>query len=577
MIAGIVAISVVILAIAYRFYGVFLSRRMQVNDSRVTPACEMEDGVDYVPATRPMLLAQHFSAISAAGPIVGPILAGIWFGWLPALLWILIGSIFIGGVHDFASLIASVRHKATSIGRIARQYMSRTSQILYLVFVWLALVYVIIAFTDVTAQTFRDVAESQALGPGVATSSLFYLVLGLAMGLYLRLPKARLWLATAVALPLMALCIWWSSALPAPIVDAMMRIPVKTWELILLGYCFVASLLPMWLLLQPRGYLGGWFLYLTMAAAIIGTMWGGYSVQYPAINLQGLKSALNGQPVIPIVFITVACGACSGFHGIVSSGTTSKQLRRESDALPVTYGAMLLEAVVAVLALATVMMLSGGDALLKKAPNFIFASGISKYMGLVGINTTIALSFALLAFSTFVYDTLDVCTRLARYILQELFGWRSKFGAFGATFITLSLPLLFLMLTREKGYLVAWPIFGISNQLLASLTLLAVSVWLLRTGRKAVFALVPMAFMMIFSLWALVTQIKPFVYAILNIGQQVALKPDQVISGICGLVLLVLSVWLLIEAARVLKSARHDKEHPSSESKFEPDLVDISR
>jgi carbon starvation protein len=347
-------------------------------------------------------------------------------------------------------------------------------------------------------------------------------------------------------------------------------VPVKTWEVVLLVYCFAASLLPMWLLLQPRGYLGGWFLYLTMAAALFGALFGGHLIQYPALNLEGLASPLNGKLLFPIVFITVACGACSGFHGIVSAGTTSKQIAKESDMRPVAYGSMILEAVVAILALATVMMLPKGDPLLKSDPNFIFAKGISGYLGMAGIGSYFALSFALLAFSTFVYDTLDVCTRLARYILQELFGWRSFAGAFGATAITLSLPLAFLLLTKEKGYLVAWPVFGISNQLLASLTLLAVSIWLLRTGRKALFTIIPMFFMLVFTLWALVLQIKPFVRALPVFGGQGGLTPDVTISGVCGVILLVLSIWLMIEAVRVLSAARAGAPSASKVQPSEP-------
>ena len=556
MIVAVVVSSIVILAAGYRLYGAYLTRRLQLDDSRATPACEINDGVDYVPARKSMLLAQHFSAISAAGPIVGPILAGIWFGWLPALLWIVLGSIFIGGTHDFASLVASVRHKATSIGELARRYMSRTSQIIYLVFVWFALVYVIIAFTDITAQTFKTVAADTAPGPGVAASSFLYLLMGVTLGIVLRRFKVKLWIVTAIAIPLLALVIWWGTRLPASVVEALLSVPVKSWEIVLLVYCFIASLLPMWLLLQPRGYLGGWFLYLTMAAALFGALFGGFGIHYPALNLEGLQSPLNGKLLFPIVFITVACGACSGFHGIVSAGTTSKQIAKESDMRPVAYGSMLLEAVVAILALATVMMLPKGDPLLKSDPNFIFAKGISGYLGMAGVGSYFALSFALLAFSTFVYDTLDVCTRLARYILQELFGWKSLAGAVGATFITLSLPLAFLLLTKEKGYLVAWPIFGISNQLLASLTLLAVSIWLIRTGKRARFAVLPMFFMLVFALWALVLQIKPFVAALPALGGEGGMKPDVMISGVCGIILLVLSVWLIIEAVRVLSAAR---------------------
>ncbi|MFA7332047.1 MAG: carbon starvation CstA family protein [Candidatus Delongbacteria bacterium] len=563
MIVTVLLVSVVVLAVAYWTYGRFLARYLSLDDSQITPACELNDGVDFVPAERSMLLGQHFSAISAAGPIVGPILAGIWFGWLPALLWILIGSVFIGGVHDFTSLVASVKNKAASIGEIVRTHMSRTSQILFLVFVWMALDYVIIAFTDITAQTFASVTADAAFGPGVAVSSGLYLLLGLAMGVLLYRFKTNLTWTTALFIPLVLLTIWLGTQLPEGLSTALLGISVKQWELILLAYCLVASLLPMWLLLQPRGYLGGWFLYLVMGVALLGTLFGGQPAQYPALNLDGLASAFNGKLLFPILFITVACGACSGFHGIISSGTTSKQIRQQSDTKAVGYGAMLLEGLVAVLALATVMILAPGDEALKAEPSLIFAKGIAGYLGHVGVSFHLALSFALLAFSTFVYDTLDVCTRLARYILQELFGWQSARGALLATGLTLLLPLVFLMLTKEKGYVAAWPIFGTSNQLLASLTLLAVSVWLMRSGRNAIYTLLPMAFMLGMTLWALVTQILPFARAL---AAGTSMTADVVISGVMGSVLLVLAVWLLVEAWSALRRARPPALAPGAAS-----------
>ena len=549
MIALVVFISIFVLAAGYLIYGRILARWLKLDDSRATPACAMNDGVDYVPAKAPLLLGQHFSAIAAAGPIVGPILAGIWFGWAPALLWIVLGAIFIGGVHDFLSLIASVRHRAASIGEIVKRYLSRTSQILFLIFVWLALVYVIIAFTDITAQTFTSVIANNAFGPGVAVSSFLYLLLGLLMGVVLFKMNMGLGRATAFFLPLVFLVIWLGTRLPQPVVTSLLAVHVKQWEIVLLVYCFIASLLPMWLLLQPRGYLGGWFLYITMAIALFGAAFGGFRIEYPAFNVDGLRSLANGKSLIPILFITVACGACSGFHGIVASGTTSKQICRESDTRTVGYGAMILEGLVAVLALATLMIIPKGSDSLRTDPNIIYGTGLANYLKLVGINFNIALAFALLAFSTFVYDTLDVCTRLARYILQELFGWQSWPGRIAATCITLLVPTAFLMLAQEKAYLVAWPIFGTSNQLLASLTLLAVSVWLIKTGRNALFALLPMAFMLVMTLWSLVLQIVPFVTAVVS-GRRAA--PDTAISGVCGSVLLVLSVWLLVEAVRIL-------------------------
>jgi carbon starvation protein len=551
MIVTVILVCMIIFFLGYRFYSRFVARDFKLDDAAVTPALQINDGVDYVPAKPSLLIGQHFSAIAAAGPIVGPILAAIWFGWLPAVLWVVLGSIFIGGVHDFSSLIASVRHKASSIGQVVKDNMSPTSHILFLIFMWMCLVYVIIAFTDITAQTFKTVTNDTAFGPAVAASSVLYLIAGMTMGVLLYKFRLSLAVATIIFLPIVLFIVWIGPRLPEGVLSWFSGISVKEWDVYLLIYCFFASIIPMWLLLQPRGYLGGWLLYLTIIICFIGALFGGFSIEYPAINLAGLKSSLNGKMVFPILFITIACGACSGFHAIVSSGTTSKQIRKESDTLVIGYGAMLLEGLVAILAIATVMMLSVGDPMLKNDPNLIYANGIAKYLGLMGIGFNVAFPFALLAFSTFVYDTLDVSTRLGRYIFQEIFGLKSRVGAVIATLATLFLPLIFLMLTKEKGYLVAWPIFGTSNQLLASLTLLAISIWMRKTGKNAWIAIIPTIFMLIMTLWSLMLQIIPFVK---NFGQ--AVTPDVIISGIFGIILLILSVWLVIESARALKTVK---------------------
>lgn len=552
MISLLVLVVIVIFLASYLFYGRFLFKQMRLDDSRPTPACRLNDGVDFVPAKPALLLGQHFSAISAAGPIVGPILACIWFGWLPAVLWIIIGAVFIGGVHDFLSLVASIRHKAASIGEIIKHHMSRTSHILFLIFVWFALIYVIIAFTDITAQTFKTITEGMAFGPGVAASSILYLLLGIIMGILLYRFKLKLWLATLIFLPLVLVIVWVGPRLPQPIISFLSDIPVKQWDIFLLIYCFIASVIPMWLLLQPRGYLGGWLLYLTIFIGLIGALLGGFRIEYPALNTEGLRSLDNGKLIFPVLFITIACGACSGFHGIVSSGTTSKQLLKESNALPIGYGAMLLEGLVAVLALATVIMIPKGADILKTDPNLIYAHGIASYLGLMGVGFSIAFPFALLAFSTFVYDTLDVCTRLARYIFQELTGWETRIGSFFAALISLVIPFAFLTLTQEKGYLVAWPIFGTSNQLLASLILLAISVWLIRSGKNALYSVIPMIFMIGMTLWSLILLIEPFLNSLPDLFTGVSIKPDTLILGICGIILFILSVLLIFEAIRVL-------------------------
>ncbi len=561
MIACIVVGVVVVFLLAYRFYGRFLGRQLGLDDSRPTPACVVNDGVDYIPTPAGLLLGQHFSAIAAAGPIVGPVLAGLSYGWLPTLLWVVLGAVFIGGVHDFTSLVASVRHRAASIGEIVRTHMSRTSYVLFLLFIWFCLIYVIVAFTDVTAQTFRTVSGGEAYGPGVAASSILYLLAGVAMGVLLYKFKVRLWLATVVFLPLVLFIVWLGPNLPASWLEALAGVSGKQWDAILLGYCFVASVIPMWLLLQPRGYLGGWLLYLTVAVGLVGALSGRFGIRYDAVVSQEPGGLFGGLlPMMPFLFITVACGACSGFHGVVSSGTTSKQLARETDARRIGYGAMLLEGLVAVLALATVMALAPGDveSARREGPNLIYAGGIANYLAMFGLPRHVGLGFALLAFSTFVYDTLDVCTRLARYILQELFGARGVLGGFVATAVTLAIPLAFLLLIRrEQAWRLAWNIFGASNQLLASLTLMAVAVWLMHTGRRALFAVLPMGFMMVMALWSLVIQCWPFWKAAgARLGGGPALVGDTTVVGVAGTVLLALSLWLIVEAARVLRRGR---------------------
>jgi carbon starvation protein len=553
MISVLVLVIAGIFILAYIFYGRLLARKIPLDDARVTPACRINDGLDYVPAKPALILAQHFSAIAAAGPIVGPILACLWFGWLPAILWVVLGAIFIGGVHDFFSLAASVRHDGSSIGEIIKKYIPGRSYKFFLVFVWLALIYVIIAFTDITAHTFKTTIEGISLGPGVAASSVLYLGLAMAMGVALYRFKVKLWQATIVSLPLLFLVIWLGPRLPQEVLAPLSALSVKQWDVLLLCYCLIASLIPMWLLLQPRGYMGGWFLYLVIFIGLIGALCGGFRMQYPALNISGFKSLLNGKNIFPVLFITIACGACSGFHGIVSSGTTSKQIKKETDCVPITYGAMLLEGLVAVLAIVTVIILPKDSALLKSDPNLIYADGIARYLGMLSVPYGAALVFALLAFSTFVYDTLDVCTRLARYIFQELTGWHSRKGSVLAGLISVFVPFVFLMASKEKGYMAAWPVFGASNQLLASLILLGISVWLIHLGRRPWYTIAPMVFMFVVTLWSLVTMIIPFMKSLPGVARGVSFAADTILAAVCGILLLVLSLALILEATRVLR------------------------
>ena len=544
---SLVALAVVLIFLAAYFsYGRFLARRFDLKAGRKTPAVEINDGVDFVPAKKGFLLGQHFSAIAAAGPIVGPILAALWFGWLPVLLWIVGGAVFFGAVHDFSSLAGSVKHRAKSIVELVKEYLGPRGHLFFMIFVWLSLIYVITAFTDLTSSSFVE----PELGGAVAASSFLYLLLGLAMGIALYKFKMPLNLATVVFISLVVLAIWYGRFIPLRVPASASVNPQQTWNIILLGYCFVASVIPVWLLLQPRGYLGGFFLYGTLAAGIIGLFLGGEKIQYPAFI--GFVSE-KGLPLFPLLFVTVACGACSGFHGIVCSGTTSKQIAKEPDCQAVGYGGMLLEGLVAVTALSTVMMLSKTDALTGASPDRIYAEGLSRFVSHFGVPREFARSFALLAFTTFIYDTLDVATRLARYIFQELTGWKSQWGNVGATLISLVLPLLCvsLKMTDAQGHLIPawkvfWTIFGTSNQLLAALTLMTLSIWFFRTGKPWWASALPMIFMMAMTAWSLVIMMKPALAKLFSGAPAV----DPI--GIVAFLLLVLAVLLVMEAVSVI-------------------------
>lgn len=559
-------ISAAALLAAYFTYGRLLARLLRLDDSRVTPAVELRDDIDYQPIAPKFLMGQHFSAIAAAGPIVGPIVAGVMFGWLPAAIWIIVGSIFIGGVHDMASLVASIRHKARSIAEVVRLHMSQRSYVLFLLFVWIALVYIIVAFTDLVASQFVGMQTLEngenVTGGGIASSSLLYLALPVVMGLLLRFTKLSLLWATLIFLPLVGVAIWIGQKIPvdlAAMLDVNDVQAAKYWGVILLVYCFIASLVPLWLLLQPRGHLGGYFLYAALAAAAIGIVFGGQPIANERmINWNFVAPAGTQTPLVPILFITIACGACSGFHCLIASGTTSKQLRRESDAKAIGYGAMLLEAMVAMVSLSCVMMLTTqqSESLLNK-PNLIYAQGLARFLDVINIPATLAICFGLLAFTTFVYDTLDVCTRLGRFIVQELTGLHNAAGRWIGTVITTAAPMYFLLTTPlgpdgkpVPAWKTFWALFGASNQLLAALALIGITVWLWRTYRaKWVWLVtgVPTVLMYVMSTWALARFVRDGFIDGATGGWQMTSNPVPWVA----LVLIALALMLLVEAVRV--------------------------
>jgi carbon starvation protein len=495
---------IVLLVSAYRLYGRWVARQFSLDDARQTPAHTHADGVDFVP-TRPFyLFAQHFSAIAAAGPIAGPILACQAFGWLPCLIWISLGVVLIGAVHDFSTLAASVRHGARSIADIAREHLGTRAGRALMGFIWIALIYVIVAFADITAATFVVGTEelqqgSVAFNPGgaVAAASVMYLALSVILGLVQRFLKPPLWLATVIFVPATFVVAWLGTHLSHALV-----LDHKTWGVLILGYCALASVIPVWALLQPRGYLGGFVLYSALLVGVIGLLFGGYSVQQPAFkgwDVGGMTGTL-----FPFLFVTIACGACSGFHGLVCSGTTCKQIEKESHMRPIGYGAMLAEGFVALIALTTIMI-AAPSATQGLAPGTIYGNGIGQFLTLVigQDKLAFAVTFGAMAFSTFVFDTLDVSMRLGRYLLQELFGWRGRAGAFVATLATVAIPCYFLAFGEKGTWLKFWTLFGASNQLLAALSLLVITVWLHQARQRIAFTLVPMLFVLTITLWSL--------------------------------------------------------------------------
>jgi len=532
----------VLIALAYRWYGSWIARLMGLDAAAVTPAHELNDGVDYVPTKPFYLFGQHFAAIAAAGPIAGPIIACQEFGWLPCLLWIGLGVVLIGAVHDFMALAASVRHGARSIADITREHLGPRAGMAMMAFIWLALVYVIVAFADITSSSFvtgtEELAASAAAfhpGGAVAAASIFYLAIAVIMGLLQRYFNPPLWLLTAIFVPGTLFVVWLGTK-----VSTYFILDAKWWAVLILAYCCVASMVPVWSLLQPRGYLGGFVLYFALALGVIGIFFGGYEIQQDAFK--GFDSGKATGLLFPFLFVTIACGACSGFHGLVCSGTTSKQIDKETHIRAVGYGGMLAEAFVALIAIVTVMIVAQKD-LTGLKPGTIYGNGIGSFLTLIigEKYRNFAITFGAMAFTTFVFDTVDVSTRLGRYIVQELFGWTSRLGALAGTLMTIALPLYFVAFAPPGSWVRFWTLFGASNQLLAALTLLAITVWLYQRRQTIAFTLLPMLFVLVTTLYALVR------LTISNFSGA-TIDPVAMVNGITSASLIALALYLVWRA-----------------------------
>ncbi|TZE82150.1 carbon starvation protein A [Calorimonas adulescens] len=489
--------AIILLVLAYIFYGGWLAKQWGLQPDKDTPAHTMYDGVDYAPAKAPVLLGHHFASIAGAGPINGPIQAAI-FGWVPVTLWILIGGIFMGAPHDFGSLLASLRHKGKSIGDIIEVNVGLTAKRLFLLFSWLTLVLIVAAFANIVADTF--VATPQA-----ATASLLFIPLAVAFGFSVYRRNASLGLSTVLGVAVLVLCIWIGYIAP-------LSLPKTTWIIILAVYIVVASVMPVWILLQPRDYLNSFLLYGMMIGGVIGIL-----LYNPRIQLQAFTSFKVGtQYLFPMLFITIACGAISGFHSLVASGTTAKQLDREGDAKVIGYGSMLIESALAIIATITAAYLTGDKftELMKFGPTNVFADGLGTFMTSFGVNQVVGKTFAALAVSAFAMTTLDTATRLGRFAFQEFFENISESGEivvssnpvakfFSDRYVASIITVVLSVVLAFTSWKVIWPIFGAANQLLAAVALLAVAAWLANARRNNTMLIIPMIFMFIVTLTAL--------------------------------------------------------------------------
>lgn len=558
-----VIICMAVLVCGYIFYGGWLCKQWGVGTSKEeTPAHTMEDGVDYVPAKAPVLMGHHFSSIAGAGPITGPIGAAM-FGWLPVALWILVGGIFFGGVHDFGALFASVRHKGQSIGEIISANMSKRAKRLFIIFAYLTLILVVAAFASIVATTFGakydeagalDVAGSAA-NASVAMVSILFIAIAIVFGFFVYRRNASMLVSTLLGIV----------AIVAIMAIGMNFHPfylsTKTWMIVVGIYIAIASVAPVWILLQPRDYLSSFLLYAMLIVAFVGVIGAHPNIDpelFPAFAGFAVDNGNGIQYLFPILFTTVACGAISGFHSLVSSGTTSKQLDKETDAKPIAYGGMLLECVLAVLTLCAIAYArqTGHTA----GATDIFAGGIAAMVAAIpgcAFMENSLYTLLILTYSAFCLTSLDTATRLARFMFQEFWlepgqtakdvkeGWKKLLvNPYFATILTVVLGILLGM----TGYSKIWGLFGAANQLLAGLGLLAVATWLGNAGKNNKMFLFPMAFMMVVTISSLVLIVKNQL-GLISAGGADWGPYAQVVFGV---LLIILAIVLVIEGIQTL-------------------------
>ena len=567
--ALLLVVGCVILIVGYVTYGKWLAEQWGIDENRVTPAHELEDGNDYVPAKAPVLMGHHFSSIAGAGPINGPIQAAV-FGWVPVLLWVLIGGIFFGAVHDFGALFASIRHKGQSIGEVIEDSMGTSAKRLFIIFSYLTLILVVAAFASIVANTFKATYDESGVLDKVASSansstamiSILFILVAIVFGFLVYRRNAGLGLSTVIGVAAIVLC------MAIGLNFHPLYLNGTTWMIIVGIYITIASVTPVWILLQPRDYLSSFLLYGMMIVAVVGIVGAHPTIDIPAFT-GFVDQATNGSGVslgtlFPALFITIACGAISGFHSLVGSGTTAKQLDNERDARPIAYGGMLIECALALISLCAVGYIwkeyvPGGVT----TPTAVFATGISRMCAtipfLAGAEHVIY-SLLILAVSAFCLTSLDTATRLARYMFQEFWlnpgedvssvtGFRAILvKPIVATLITVVLGI-FLGL---NGYANIWALFGAANQLLAALGLMAVATWLGQIGKNNKMFFIPMFFMLIVTICSLLLTIKTNLGAI---GAEGA-GSWPIVRLVLAVLLIVLSLILAVKAVKTISGQK---------------------
>ncbi len=568
-------IGCAILIVGYIFYGGWLAKQWGVDDTKVTPAHELEDGMDYVPAKAPVLMGHHFSSIAGAGPINGPIQAAV-FGWMPCMLWILIGGIFFGAVHDYGALFASIRHKGQTLGEVVAANIGERAKKLFIIFSYLTLVLVVAAFASIVAGTFKgfnDDGTQNAANASVAMVSILFIVMAIIFGFCVYRRGAPLSVATIVGVIGIVLCL----------VIGLNFHPIylsgDVWMWIIGVYILIASVAPVWILLQPRDYLSSFLLYGMMVIAAVGVIGAG---------LTGADAAHNDMPaftgwvdtisatslgtMFPALFVTIACGAISGFHSLVGSGTTSKQLDHERDAKPIAYGGMLIECALALISLCAVGYVWADYVAGTRTPTVVFASGLSGMVSTIpglGATKDVIYTLLVLTVSAFCLTSLDTATRLARYMFQEF--WLKP----GETYkdvtgikATLCNPVVATAITvvlgvglGMTGYSKIWPLFGAANQLLAALALLTVCAWLGNIGRNNKMFYIPMVFMMIVTIWSLFQTVTNRIGQITSSDPEVLAKVDwgTYAQAILGALLIVLALFLAWEGIQTIFFKKNKK------------------